>query len=246
MPYNSIKKRIISQSVYETNLVAGTDITIPVDGFKSVLLRIPIGDYNHRSNIRVHNVGIFSNYADGLVFKHPYNYIAAGYRFYRMGSSPFTGDITYDMDDKTVTGAGTSFTTEVFPNDVLIQYSGSIVGNYDLSAVGVVDSITNNTALELTSYPVTPNNPAINSGVLTPLLDSQVRTIDISTLNQMYTLGDYINPIDVSGAGEYIILRSEIDIHEPLVFSRDAISADHDGETVYFEVHVDLEYTPRF
>lgn len=246
MPYNSIKKRLISQSVYETVLVAGADITIPTSGFESALLRIPIGEYNHFSNIRVHNVGIFSNYADGLVFKNPYSFISAGFRFYRMGAEPFSGDITYDMNDKTVTGAGTTFTTQVFPNDVLVQYSGSISGNYGLSPVGVVKSITNDTSLELTSYPVTPNNVLINSGVLTPLLDSKSRTIDISTLNQMYTLGDYINPADVYGDGEYIILRSEISIDEDLVFLRDAIGAAYDGETVSFEIHLDIEYTPRY
>src|SRR5262249_57258214 len=64
-----------------------------------------------------------------------------------------TGTIQTANNSTTVTGTGTSFTTELSPGDVLVFASGASSG----TVVGTVASIQNNTSLTLQANG-TPNN----------------------------------------------------------------------------------------
>jgi hypothetical protein len=238
MPYNSIRKIHISQAMQENTLVAATNISIPPLDWEDVLFDVYYREYNHLSNLRIHNIGIFSNFADGLVILNPETPLQVGYTVKRMTESAvLSGTVNCTPSNKTVTGIGTVFTAEISAGDVLCEETlGKPL------PIGIVDSVTNNTSLELTSYPlyISSGNPIVK---LTE--DSQsTEYINVDTFNQMYRMEDYINPADLSGSGEIISIQARVDHLATLDLARDAIASDFDGDTVFFTVHADLEYTP--
>jgi hypothetical protein len=235
---------MVSQVAQEQTLVAATDITIPAVSFEPVLINIPLDQYNHRSNIEIRSIGLYSNFADGLVFRDPYTPVAVGLKVSRMVRSVLTGDpgggVDYTL--KTVSGSGTNFLAELAAGNIIGQHP--VVSGAVPFLFGIVDSVTNNTSLELTSYPLNEDGGAAIPFIKLEEESSVNFYTEVHTLNEMYSLVNYINPAELSGNGEYIIMQMYIVNRTDLVFLRDTISSDFDDDNVWFHGVAELEYTP--
>lgn len=247
MPYNSIKRRIISQSLVEKTLVAGSDITLtPISDANTVLGLIQYSDYNHKSNIRMHNIGLFSNFADGLIFKNPWNGngIDVAIRTRRLDVSMIDGEpVAWSIDSKIIeANAGTgSFNTQAAAGDVLAFEESD-----NIYPLGIIETVNSDDQVTLTSFPLNLDRIDLTSNIYIGRPESSVQyTSNIVTLNQLYNLSEYLNPGDLIGDGEYVSIEFLLDFKtsDDIIFSRDAISSDYDGEDVFFNIVSTLEYT---
>jgi len=246
--YNSVKRRIISQSMVEKTLVAATDLTLTADA-NYTLGVIRYSQYNHLSNISMHDIGLFSNFADGLVFQDGWasNNLTIGIRARRLAISPISGTTdtdTYNVTNKIADAVGGSFTTETNTGDVLCFQNP---GGGEIFPLGIIKTITDDNNIELTSF---KSNLVHLVGLDNYFIGKPQSTIEyktgIVTLNEMYDLAEYVNPADLTGSGQYVSIEYLLEFNTPsdVVFSRDAISSDYDGDDVFFNIVSTLEYTP--
>lgn len=116
------------------------------------------------------------------------------------GSEFYTGTITCVLDDLTVMGTGTKFTEELQEGWTLVDLDNNIIG--------VISSITNDTSLELTTYPekVISNHPytAFTGGGFQASVILEPETanpINQEVVNQTIHGGIYKVDIDNPGVG---------------------------------------------
>jgi hypothetical protein len=179
-------------------------------------------------------VGIFSNFADGLVFKLPYSRMTLEVNAASYNLTSLTGTLNFTAGSKSVSGGGTTlFTSELTAGDII-----------DISIndrLFVVDSITDDDNLVLTDY-------ATNSGAFASdkhVLQAQtgIITYDISELNVLYDVDFFGSAAVLSpDSGSVIELTYSPQLTDT-VFLTKTIDTSYDEDMVHFDAAIIVEFT---
>lgn len=253
--YFSSDRNILCPNVYYGNINPPVDFQfqISIQTAEERLFWWSNKFYNEDTNTILKRIMVWSNFADGLVFKHDtpnaftpcFNVNLTMYAF--SAASNITGTLTFEGGEQAVTGAGTSFLADISPNDYI--YDGQ---NY----VYKVSDVTDDT--HLNTYERHPFHYA-TTGPLPAKLLSQIgfavhpSPVQVDMLNTWFDCNYFFNPAEFSGAAAgYLAMGctlygpdNGIPATKPLTFMTHSISTDFADESCYFSIQADIEHTLR-
>lgn len=233
--YGSIVRTYTVRNMYEDTLSPGTDITVPHTSPTRSVPFFPL-HANKETNFSVKRVGVFSNFADGLVFANPENRLSVFMRFfaYTLAES-YEVQLTYG--NKAVTTIGTPNWTP--GSDLVISIEG-IHRRINPTAAG-----TGN----LLDYWDGGSNTFDARNLATPSGGATYTAMAISTLNCMYDVVELAEPFSFGFGIDYDTIDMEVALNVvpggvgTTDFLTNIIDASFTGESVYFDVVTEVEFT---
>jgi hypothetical protein len=247
--YGSHVKAFRARNVVEGTLAPPGDFSITSANIFTQVLQ-PERSININSNFSVQQVGVYSNYADGLVIKDPrYRldvFITA--RSYIQAAVDLTGVLTFDPSTKNVTAVGGAFLAELAAGDFI-----SIIAA-GFKEYAIVNSVTNNNLLVLRDYPyLNPAGLLYTARRLAPSggTASAVLYRDVSELNQMNQVEQFLTPTlySVAAATDIVLTGSilqRVGAGGPITIPFLTKSIDVTfTNSIYFDIMANIEYTKR-
>lgn len=239
--YFSKERRFWSKDLYNAAINPPNNFTIAASGFNRRILSIDISLLSPQTNIIVQKMGLFSNFADGLVWGDNSMRIfgSATARAFTFGDT-FTGtSVTVTAGSKTITGVGTAFQTQLDDGD----YFTDGVWIYHTDGEPATQ-----TQLTVRDWPE-QNRAAVPANTfrkLTEVGNDLVTRVELNLLNEMMPIDEFITP-SAFGTAVTDVIGVEIDISnfEQLAFLTKAVSTSFAGDTCSFDVAADLEFTAR-
>ena len=237
--YGSVARSYVIRNHYEAVLTPGTDIVIPHgNSYTGLKTAVPFSyEVNPETNFVVRRVGVFCNFADGLVFKLPADRIDIDMRFnaYKFDEA-YTIDMTYGS--KAVTAAGTTgwnagsrraVALYAGPYHVMfVDATGALSGNledywqYDDGNVGghSLDLVGNGKALSFKN---------------------------VTTLNCMYEVNQFAQPFLISSGNAFDLIAFHCGLNlfvdHTTTLMTHGINPAFARETVFFDVVAEIEFT---
>lgn len=244
--YESVVRLFTARNLYEGVLNPPNVFSIdPLNG----VFRIPVnsieseGCTNRNSNIQIRKVGVFSNFADGLVFAYPWQLLGL-YIDINLYSLALGGDITTVNNDKNVTG--TNF--NVLNSDNLIRILDAF-SDYNYQ---VVDTVTDANTMSLFTYPYFDGVDQLWNRMIPGAAGAAHFMYKIRELNTMYDVDFNYNPADYTGVPAldfYPVIRVGLNPNtvyntDPLIsFLTNTIDTSYVNAKVHFDVKMEVEYT---
>jgi hypothetical protein len=196
---------------------------------------------NPDSNLIVHNIGLFCNFADGMVFKTPIPIHMAlrAETYNRDAVLPLlTGVISATAGTQAISGGGTTFfATELAAGDVIV------LNGMPLRIFHVTDDDNAET------YEYIPVTVAAEMFVqkLSVTGADNTETMFISTLNDMYPATSFVHPVALYALpSAYIFLRGLFKTDINFDFLTKSVDTSFDGDLVYWTVQADVEFTQKY
>ena len=241
--YGSILRTYLARNIYEDALAAPADITFPAGNVTEVRT-IPnfSFDVNKDTNFSVQRVGVFSNFADGLVFKDAadrldVSFLFAAYRF----MEDYTIDVTYGS--KSIAATGTTGWSGGSASFVAAEIET------DKHVVVIVDAADVSSGV-LRDYWQWQTDAALPARTLQLVGNDALYTFrGISTLNCMYNVNEFGEPFQFSATSEYDIIVVRVVVNEfprhSTKFLTKSINTSFNDDAVYFDVVADIEFTGK-
>lgn len=235
--YSSIERRHWARNIYETTIpAASADIVLANGNFVNQIVRDSFIIEPH-TNLLMRRLGVYSNFADGLVWKNPSEFLFLTIEVHSVyqDSAP-TGTQNVTLGSKTLTG--TLLTTDFG--------AGNFVWDTTAASFYRINSLADAANGTLDNY---ASRTSADSFIrLLPISDALSVVAEVRTLNEMYEVEEFFNPL-VFGAGantpEFIVIDVRLASYGDVTFLTKSINTDFEGDPVYFDVALDLEYTPN-
>jgi len=195
---------------------------------------IPIQLLNLNGNIGIRRMGLFCNFADGLVFADPRQRLLLDLQFFGATQTSFVGTVNFTLGSPFITG--TNFLASLLAADVIVDAQDNAY---------TVDIVYNNTTALLTQLSQSNSATAtIEKMVLTASFDFQFP--EIGVLNYMYEMEAFFPVASYLVAGNTRILAQlYVDMSDTETdFYTITIDPAFVGAQLIFDAHVDLEITP--
>lgn len=241
--YSAELRTFVARNLHEATLNPPNDLTIASNAWvKQIAIYSTTTErtLNKNTNINVRRAGVFCNFADGLVFKDPSQRIdlrLAVFAIYQGAKISSAAGVT--AGSKNLIGSGSdSFTTDLSAGDIVFLNPG---GPYRFH---IIDSVTNDNLAVMNDY--APENGALDLYKTTALPGDETFHIGIPVLNYMFEVGEYMAPTIFNTATNLldVIIRCEINCPQTLTFLTKSINTDFADDTAFFDVILDVEYTP--
>ena len=244
--YSSTVRRFISSPLNVDTIAPPADYTVAAGSYSSFMYTkgpaIALQPLlNPDSNLIIHNIGLFCNFADGLVFKTPIPFIMQlrAETYNRDAVLPLlTGVVSATAGEQKITGGGTTlFNAELAAGDVIVLNGMPIR----------IDSVTNDDeAITVEYIPLTvASEPFIQKLAVTGADNSE--TMFVSTLNDMYPTTSFINPVALyASPSAFIFLRGLFKNDINMDFLTKSVDTAFDGDLVYWTVQADIEFTQEY
>lgn len=201
--YSSTTRTFVAtQGIQEHTLNPPNDLLIDYTACKPVAVGITPGQISPHGRIIVEGIGLFSNFADGLVFKNPYERISITGRAYgAKAEDTITVNASCSVDSKTINGCGISYDPSLESGDLLLLTDIGSLDTYYKSQVVVVDEVADTTTT-ITQYP----DFTLPSDLVVQKIDKYSEVdygglMHIGQLNTMYSMNWQINPSKFSPIG---------------------------------------------
>lgn len=240
--YGSILRSYVVRNLEEAALTSGTDIVVPATGGFIRTAPMLTEDIHNETNFIVEKVGIFSNFADGLVLKDPQNrfHLAMSATAYQRASDPYTLSFTYGSKNVT-TAVGNPGWTPAVNYPVAIQNpvtSGWIVMYITATAA---------TTGTLEDYWLFPTSTPASETVTEIVSSTDYDFKSISVLNCMYNVNQFFQPLLFSGGSSYDYIGIRVALNQytshNTTFMTHSINSAFDTSTVHFDAILDVEFT---
>jgi len=248
--YASQSRVFRARNVVEGGALAPpADFTMTAAMIKTQLLQ-PDRTLNLNGNFTVQQLGVFCNFADGLVFKdarYRLDVLITARTFVQAGAD-LTGVLTFDPSTKDVTAVGGAFLAEIVPGDYI-----SIIAS-GFKEYAIVDSRTNNNLMALRDYPfLSPPGLAYTARKLTASggTVSSFLIRDISELNYLHACDAFLSPSAFSTAAATDVLMTATILQRvngggalSIPFLTKGIDVSFTNN-VFFDIVANVEYTKR-
>lgn len=233
--YFSVERRVWAAAVAQDTLAVPAVITINTVAPK--FFSINQAKINPNSNMVISRLGLFSNFADGLVWRLLNDRIWIACTAYAFNSgSDITGVSNPAGGTQTINGVGTQYTTDLAVNDYITN------GFW----IWKVSSITNDTTLSVREWiEFSGANQTIRK--LTTLGTDVLLPFQIRTLNDMYDCNEFIQPAQfATSAVGFMAIEATLALADAATeFLTDSINPAFNGDVCHFDVSMDLEFTER-
>lgn len=240
--YSSNVQRFFARDVYYGTINPPSDLVIAQSAWTSQLFNLHghVNDttkevLNQQSKINLHSIGLYSNFADGLVFAEPGEEIFLSLNIYVVSrGAAIGGQSDFTAGDETVNGGGTTTYTVDLAGVSYIEAGGKYFK---------IDSITDNDNFELTRPAFwDQNNVAIYPLTVTGAV-SGIPEIEIRTLNDMVPFEQFV---DANAAFDYDWIfegRVIIPTDQTTRFYTISINTDFAEKNIMFDLAADIEFT---
>jgi len=267
--YSSTGAFLRARNLFEGTIAPPADFTVAAATCKKQLftqvspLATPAGEgpneLNFNSNILIRSIGIYSNFADGLVFKNASNRFDVKIGAANYSASAFlAGSVTFTEGTKQVDGAGTFFTTGAIPlvaGDIIKLGTAGPAGGERYYVVDYIDPVLVDTRLFVTDYLKDTiggaGRPVVK--MIFPVAGSQQNYYceDIGEMNMQFPIDKYMYPSLYGGAGgNETIITVELNVIHPdyrvahdTVFMTKSVNVAFAGDPCFFDAGIELEYT---
>lgn len=201
---------------------------------------------NNNSTVIIHNMGLFCNFADGLVFKEFSQKIFCVIKasIFSLPALPITGTgyvSTATADSPVLTGVASAFLTDIPLNDTYLYTTAGYVAKTRLT--------TSNTTVELHStYPIPFAHPGVPWYKLIPMTATTVsRTFEVGkTFNTMVPVEMFINPSTLLTSPANVgvlVIETALYVKQDVVFLTKSIDTTYKNDVVKMNVGLDVECT---
>jgi len=201
---------------------------------------------NINGNFCIRQAGVFSNFADGLVFKDSRYRLDIIFQAQActIAAGSLTGLMSFDPTSKNVVGVGTAFVAELIPGDFI---TWNTTGQQEY---GIVDSITNPLLLTLRDYPHLVL-AGWSAWKLSPSMGAtyqQAVMYDVSELNFFHDCDIFFNPAaySVGASTDLILTATFLQVGSPardIPFLTKSIDAAFAASPIFFDICANIEYT---
>lgn len=245
--YGSTVRRFISSAIGQQAINPPADFTMGTSLDRVFMYtRGPITSLapliNPDSRLIVQRIGLYHNFADGLVLRYPYP-ISLKIRaevYDRIIVTPFlTGVVSMAAGTKAITGGGTTFfNAQLVPNDVII------LGGLPVRIATITDD-NNATACEIMPHTVT-SEPFVQ--LLGFVAGDNTETVYVNTLNDMYECSSLIKPelIYAAATTDFMFLSAIVKVDVATPFLTKSIDTSYSGDSGFWTVEADVEFTQKF
>lgn len=240
--YGSVRRTFTARNYYTGTITPPNDFVLGSSNKFFPAISIA-GLLNKNSNIIIKGIGIFSNFADGLVFKNPGDVMPV--HIYVQGkklSNQLTGTFSVDTSNTSLVGVGTLMDTELNAGD------GTILLNPPNSAL----------PQQIVKIAVSTVNPLLGTLLTPPLLSySNVRAWTmtqatyvsvveyVKILNMMQPCEVFLSPIQYSNNATDLITIDVVSLIDPsCTFMTKSVNTSFAGSAINFDVVLDIETTP--
>lgn len=244
--YFAQQRRIIARQVYSGLLAPPADFVIPSGSLVTRAFILNHNNINVESNIVIRNVGLFCNFADGLVFSmasvEPTAFQLKAYAYGPKGTNK-TGTLSIVAGSTAVVGVGTQFDT-----DPDIAADGTFALDGSNAFIYRISSISDDTNLVLKEYPIASFSGQ-NFGLCTQLGGTKTLEFgtEIGVLNEMIPFDEVVSLPSFVPYGsdiQFIVLEIIFDNEDPdWTFLTKSISTDFSGDGATFYAMMDIELT---
>lgn len=244
--YGSIEKTFWARNVYQGTFAVAppADLTIlNTDWHQQFLFNkyTLLDAVSINTNIFVKNVGVFCNFADGLVFKTEIDVIDLAIQAFVIApvAPPVVGTITLSPASRAVTGVGFA---PLLPGSIIRS------GLYTY----IVEAIADDNNATLTDF---PKNTLVGAawaqwGATGPSV--VINCTDIRSLNQFIPVERFLSPVAFSVTDpSFLLMLMVFDINQitgttahNVTFLTKSIDPAFAGDVVTMDVGITLEYTP--
>ena len=248
--YNSIVRRVVSKGVYSAAISPATDFTVAAAGFSGCILPIDLMTLNVQSSIRVNNIGIYCNFADGLVWKTPGERIIAeviAHAYSLSAPNPFVTN-TMDFKQNSKVGTLTAGVIAAYAPTVIFTTEYQTVPTPALWHKQLHTVISNNgaAAVTLSDYPL--HSVSVVAGKIVGLTQTTLlkkQAVEINNLNDMVPLDLFLSP-SLYAVAATVAIGIGVSFHngEGTTFLTKSIDTAFSGNYCTFDCAADIEYTP--
>lgn len=202
-----------------------------------------------QSKVIVRRVGVFCNFADGLVLRNSAGYYALDIVCMATKRTKVEDGSSVETitPNRTLTGNGTKFLSGG-------QFTGGTDGTFIEFGSGLfnqVRTIASDTELEMHSLAESTGTFSIPAGGFSIVTDAgskaTVELNNIRTLNHMYEVNELLDPFDgitLDNLATGVMLYASLDRTVSAPFDTHSISPDFNGDTASIDVIAEFEFTP--
>jgi len=238
--YASCERFYRARNIYAGTIAPPADLAIGSAAWVTQLFAIPATDLRKSSNIFMKSVGLYSNFADGLVFKSPAESINLTLIAYATTRTLLYNGIAAWVDAtatiSALVGTGTTFIADLPGSNYIL-----VGDQYFQTAAGAPP----------TNFLVNLRQPALSTMPfsalykLTPIISPPfVTTFSVRQLNTQFKLENFIDVTSLSTTPATDILFL-VQPTQDATFLTKTIDASYSGDPVYFDVGIELEITPQ-
>lgn len=241
--YFSKVRTLIFKNFFSGTMTVGSDFVVAMDGDNDRFIWLNQNEINEQTNGILKRLMITSNFADGLVWKTPcqaFILVLAARAF--ANNTALAGTVTFHGGTNNMTGVLTSFTTEAPVGTRIYDGSNNI---YEVATVA-----NDTTATVRECIPLQTISPTAGQAYNLSLVgETQLRPINVQSLQTWYEADEFFRPSIFSGATAdhwtLELLPRNPETVPGIEFMTDSINTAFDQATVFFDLLVDMEYTPE-
>jgi hypothetical protein len=241
--YFSVLRDYVARNIAEETLSPPADLVVDgagVDFKEQLATHHFINNPEEHGNIILKEVAVFSNFADGLVFKSANESIDLNIRAIATKTWSDIGNVSTTLGSKTMTGAG--FIANLNPDDIIrIANAGSWY-------FAIIDSVTDDNNAELRDY-AQITLTAQSGDTLTDSSGDNYIFRNIRALNTFYKAEYFFTPSTIV-TGDLtdllVVVQPNFNlgtIHDDVTFLTKSISTDFEEDAVYFDAILRMEVT---
>jgi hypothetical protein len=257
--YNGTIRTFIARNVLHTKTISPpSDITFASSDFRTVVAGIMPRQLNQNSRMIVRRIGLFCNFADGLVFKNEHQRFDISAKAIGVeNDSLLTSTATTAIDSRTLSGVGTDDDATLSDGDILYAIAGSPARGQYL----VVDGSPAATSTDVTQFPLFASAGDVTINKVSPTGSSDDEGfIHVNALNTMYDMNWFVNPanLDADSLVDTILLFNvnqdlligggssgwTVDSHSTAMLTK-SVDTDFSDDTVTMDIVMECETTLR-
>lgn len=244
--YNSITRTLVAQAVREATLNPpnSLDLSFNEDSGSYYGVFRAYERMSPQSIVMLRRVGVFCNFADGLVSQSRNDYF--NLRVQAASVTPVSIEdgisVSTVRGSRTLAGNGTLFSSS---GQFLEGEYGTLL-EFGSGYFNRVHSIESETELTMSMPALSTGDYDIPGGVrIASMLDYQFSVLrQIRQLNYMYEVNQILNPFDGDSESRGVVLQADLALTDEAQFLTKSISSDFSGDNVVVDIVAEFEYTP--
>jgi hypothetical protein len=248
--YNSVVRRIVSKGVYSAAISPPTDFTVAAGGFNPTILPIDLESINIDSNIRINSIGMFCNFADGLVWKSPGERIIPeiiARSYVKAVPNLYAGDsLVLQQNSKTVTVATGDVADYPAASTFVVEYDTVPTSGLKHKQLFTVSAITGPTTFTVSDYPLHSVTVVVGKVEEVTFVNLvKKRAIEINTLYEMVPLDLFFSPSEYATVNtDYIAVGAVFHNGQGSTFLTKSVDTAFATDICIFDFAAELEFTP--
>lgn len=241
-PYASVINTLRARNMFEGTISPPNDFTIGGTNWETQILNVRRNLVSPNGNFFIRSMGLFCNFADGLVLSGAAMQMTALFRASARNRTTPSVAATWSATSKTITCVSAGFAI----NDRVILMSDGTPGHVN-TQYGIVKTIPDAASLTLSDYPLANNggNATITKLTSATAVETGTVRLDARELNLLYAREVFFSPVLLTSSPTTELLIEVQATTVNMTWYTKSINTSFDGDNIFWDVQSDVEYTAR-